>query len=314
MHFTRLLACVLVVIVTVSCDKKKHLYPQEGFLDVNGGKIWYRVVGEGDATPLLVLHGGPSFPSYYLDPLRELSTERPVIFFDQLGCGRSDRITDTTLMTIDAHIDQIIRLLDFLDVKDIYLYGHSWGSMLGLDYYLQHGDDVKALVFAGPCMDAKRWVADADTLISQLPDSVRVPLQQGIQGVVEDSARLISSIIAYTDNYYARRKPVSPSLDSSMIQMGGNVYEYMWGSNEFQATGTLKNYDRTADLGRIAVPILYIAGEFDSARPSTVRYYQSLTPSSRLLIVPGAGHFITHDNPAPEIEAVQAFLAEMDNR
>src|SRR5690606_40284259 len=104
----------------------------------------------------------------------QLSDERPVIFFDQLGCGRSDRITDTTLMTINAHIDQIARLLQFLDVDEFYLYGHSWGSMLGMDYYLRHGDDLKALVLSGPCLDAKRWVADADTLIAQLPDSSRI--------------------------------------------------------------------------------------------------------------------------------------------
>ena len=91
-------------------------------------------------------------------------------------------------------------------------------------------------------------------------------------------------------------------------------YVYMWGSNEFSATGTLKDYDRTADLGRVDVPTLYIAGEFDSARPSTVGYYQSLTPGSRLVVVPGAGHFISHDNPEPEIMAIRAFLSEMDKQ
>lgn len=311
MCLVRLLACALLIIFTSRCDTEKSLHPHEGFVDVNVGKIWYRIVGEGSNTPLLVLHGGPSFPSYYLDPLAELSNGRPVIFFDQLGCGRSDRITDTTLMTIDAHIDQITRLLQSLDVNEIYLYGHSWGTMLGIDYYLRHGDGVKAMILSGPCLDAKRWVADADTLIAQLPDSVRTVLQKSIEGVVEDSARLASSVITYMDNYYARKKPVSPSLDSSTVQMGVNVYQYMWGNNEFYATGTLKDFDRTADLGRIAVPTLYIAGEFDAARPSTVGYYQSLTPGSRLVIVPGAGHFITHDNAGGEIAAIDAFLDEL---
>lgn len=307
-----LLAGTLLLLILSCCDTNKSLHPHEGFVDVNGGKIWYRVSGEGDKPPLLVLHGGPSFPSYYLDPLRDVSTEHPVIFFDQLGCGRSDRITDTTLMTIDAHVDQITRLLRFLDVKEFYLYGHSWGTMLGMDYYLQHGDGVKAMILSGPCLDAKRWMADADTLIALLPDSTRMVLKKSIEGVVEDSARLASSVAAYMDNYYARRKPVLPSLDSSVVQMGMNVYQYMWGSNEFFATGTLKDYDRTADLGRIDVPTLYIAGEFDAARPATVRHYQSLTPGARLVIVPRAGHFISHDNAMDEIKAIEAFLDEVE--
>jgi proline iminopeptidase len=298
-------------VVASHCSTKKSLHSHEGFVDVNGGKIWYRVAGEGDKTPLLVLHGGPGFPSYYLEPLAELSSERPVIFFDQLGCGRSDRITDTTLMTIDAHIDQIARLLQFLQVGDFYLYGHSWGSMLGLDYYLKHKDGIKAMIFSGPCMDVKRWEADADTLIAQMPDSARVVLQKSIEGVVEDQDRYRASLISYMDSYFARKKPAAPSLDSSSVKMGVNLYIYMWGSNEFRATGTLKDYNRTADLDQIDVPTLYIAGEFDAARPSTVRYHQSLTPNSRLVIVPGAAHFITNDNPEGEIAAIASFLDEL---
>ena len=80
---------------------------KEGFIDVEGGKIWYRIDGEGDKTPLLLLHGGPGSSSYYLEPLKELSEDRLVIFIDQLGCGRSTRITDTTLMTIEKNVAQL---------------------------------------------------------------------------------------------------------------------------------------------------------------------------------------------------------------
>src|SRR5690606_40941881 len=100
MPFTKFLVCVLILAVTLGCDTKKNLYSHEGFVGVNGGRIWYRVSGAGDNTPLLVLHGGPSFPSYYLDPLQQLSDERLVIFFVLLGCGRSARISESTHITI----------------------------------------------------------------------------------------------------------------------------------------------------------------------------------------------------------------------
>ena len=86
----------------------------------------------------------------------------------------------------------------------------------------------------------------------------------------------------------------------------------MWGTNEFFATGSLKNYDRTNDLDRIEVPTLYITGEFDAARPSTVKYYQSLTPGSRLIIIKNAGHMTMHDNASEDIKAISAFLNELD--
>jgi proline iminopeptidase len=100
--------------------------PKEGFIDVEGGKIWYKIVGEGDKTPVLLLHGGPGSSSFYLEPLKELSDERPVIFIDQLGCGRSTRITDTTLMTIEKNVEQLeqvrkknLLLLGFRQVKQV---------------------------------------------------------------------------------------------------------------------------------------------------------------------------------------------------
>lgn len=94
--------------------------------------------------------------------------------------------------------------------------------------------------------------------------------------------------------------------------MGLSVYVHMWGTNEFTSTGNLKDYDRTADLKNISVPTLYTAGEFDAARQATVKYYQSLTPNSKLIIINGAGHMTMHDNPVEEIKTISGFMNELD--
>src|SRR5919108_2570883 len=67
----------------------------EGTVPFRGYRTWYRAVGELPAPagkpPLLVLHGGPGFPHDYLEDLAGLADRgRPVVFYDQLGCGRSD--------------------------------------------------------------------------------------------------------------------------------------------------------------------------------------------------------------------------------
>lgn len=303
----------LAILILASCSSKRELKEQEGLLAVTGGKIWYRVTGEGHKTPVLMLHGGPGYPSYYFNPLMEIGRERPVITFDQLGCGRSDRITDTTLMTVDSYVEQTKALLNHLGVKEFYLYGHSWGTMLGTDYYLKYKDGIKGLMLASPCLSSKIWATDADTLISTLPDSISLVLRNEIRGASPDSATLASAIGYYFSNFYTRKQPTSADLDSAHAQWGMSVYQYMWGTSEFSATGTLKNYDRTGDLNKINVPTLYITGEFDAARPSTVRYYQSLTPNSKLVIIENAGHMTMHDNPAEDIKAISGFLSEVDN-
>jgi proline iminopeptidase len=297
----------------------RTLYPAITPYDVGTLKVadrhtlYFEQCGNPDGKPVVMLHGGPGTPSYYFNPLLELGKDRPVITFDQLGCGRSDRITDTTMMTIDSYVEQTRKLLDHLGVKEFYLYGHSWGTMLGTDYYLKYKDGVKGLILASPCLSSKLWVSDADTLISTLPDSVSIILRNDIKGIKQDSAKLKRAIQSYTDNFYLRRTPISADIDSINSQAGTNVYQYMWGSSEFFALGTLKNYDRTNDLGKIEVPTLYTTGEFDSARPSTVNYYRSLTPNSQLIIISNAGHFTMQDNPNENIKAISDFLNGLEN-
>jgi proline iminopeptidase len=300
------------LILLTGCDEQKDTRNGEGFVDVKGGKIWYRVTGQGTQTPILMLHGGPGTPSHYLNPLSPLGKDRKVITFDQLGCGRSDAITDTTLMTIDNFVDQVNALLTALQIEEVHLYGHSWGTMLGMDYYLKYPEKIKSLILASPCLNADMWENDADSLISTLPDSVQIILYNSIKGMRQDSSVLADAVTVYSNNFYTRKTPVSRDLDSATSTTGWNVYNYMWGSNEFFALGTLKHYDRTPDLPRVSVPVLYTCGDVDSATPKTVGYYQSLTPNSKLVVFKNAGHYTMHDDPEGNVSVVSAFLMSVD--
>ena len=312
MNFTNLILIGLVLVLFTTCDKQKEIKNGEGFVNVTGGKIWYRVTGQGSKIPILMLHGGPGTPSYYLNPLSALGEDRKVITFDQLGCGRSDAITDTTLMTIDNFIEQVNKLLAALQIDQVHLYGHSWGTMLGMDYYLKYPQKVKSLILASPCLSVDLWESDADSLISTLPDSVQIILHNNIKGVPQDSATLAKAVAVYSNSFYTRKSPISADIDSANLGTGWNVYNYMWGSNEFFALGTLKNFDRTKELPSIKVPTLYTCGDFDSATPRTLKYYQSITPNSKLVVFENAGHYTMHDKPEDNIRAISAFLDDVE--
>ena len=110
---------------------------EEGYIDVPGGNVWYRAVGDNaDATPLLCLHGGPGFTHYYLEALEALADRRRVIFYDQLGCGRSDRPGDVTLWNVDRFVAELAQVRSALDLDRLHLFGSSWGGMLAMQYVL----------------------------------------------------------------------------------------------------------------------------------------------------------------------------------
>jgi proline iminopeptidase len=285
----------------------------EGFIEVEGGKIWYRIDGDGEKTPLLLLHGGPGSSSFYLEPLKELSEDRPVIFIDQLGCGRSTRITDTTLMTIEKNVEQLEQVRKALKLDRFYLYGHSWGTMLGIDYYLKYPKGIQALIFASPLFSTKIWTQDADTLISKLSKEDQLAIRTSEKQKNYTSESYQNAVNAFYKAYLRRSEQSQSQKDSSDLFFGEKIYAFMWGPSEFTATGNLLNYDRIKDLPKIKVPTLLTAGEFDEARPSSVKYFQSLIPGSQFKLIPHAGHVTMDDNVKENNQVLRDFLRQMDS-
>ena len=58
------------------------LPPGESHLPVPDGRIWYKVSGGGSGTPVILLHGGPGYSSFYLKPFEALGDDRPVVRYD----------------------------------------------------------------------------------------------------------------------------------------------------------------------------------------------------------------------------------------
>lgn len=285
---------------------------KEGFIEVEGGKIWYRIDGEGDKTPLLLLHGGPGSSSLYLEPLKELSKDRPVIFIDQLGCGRSTRITDTTLMTIEKNVEQLEQVRKALKLDRFYLYGHSWGTMLGMDYYLKYPKGIQGLIFSSPLFSTKIWTDDADTLIATLPMAAQASIKESEKKKNFNNEAYKEAMKVYYKAYVRRSDKSKSQQDSAAKFFGENVYTFMWGPSEFTATGNLLNYNRLKDLPKITVPTLLTAGEFDEARPSSVRYFTSIIPGAQFKLIPQAAHSTMMDNPREYIGVLREYLRKMD--
>jgi proline iminopeptidase len=286
--------------------------PKEGFIEVKGGKIWYRIDGEGDKTPVLLLHGGPGSSSFYLEPLKELSHDRPVIFLDQLGCGRSTRITDTTLMTIEQNIEQLEQVRKALKLDKFYLYGHSWGTMLGMDYYVKYPKGIQGLIFSSPLFSTKIWTDDADTLIATLPEATQKAIWESERQKNYENEAYKEAMKVYYKAYVRRSDKSKSQQDTAAKFFGENVYNFMWGPSEFTATGNLLNYNRLKDLPKITVPTLLTAGEYDEARPSSVRYYTSLIPGAQFKEIPQAAHSTMMDNPKEYIGVLREFLRKID--
>jgi len=152
---------------------------QEGYISATGGKVWYRIVGANrKGIPLLTLHGGPGAPHDYLEPLEALGDERPVIFYDQLGCGNSDKPNDISLWTIERFVEELKQVRAALDLTKVHMLGQSWGTMLATDYMLTKPEGVVSLILSSPCLCAPRFTQDTRTYLSELPENIQKTINE----------------------------------------------------------------------------------------------------------------------------------------
>src|SRR6266487_6520623 len=118
----------------------------EGYVDFRGYRTWFRVAGEREsgAVPLLALHGGPGSTHHYFAPLERLADERPVVLYDQIGCGSSDRPSEIE-WSAEVFRDEVAAVRGQLALDRIHLLGTSWGGMLALEHVLSGAPGIRGL-------------------------------------------------------------------------------------------------------------------------------------------------------------------------
>jgi len=307
-----------IIFLICSCGGNKESNPPtltigQSYLKVPGGKIWYNVTGTGTGIPVVLLHGGPGGSSFYLKPFEELGNDRQVVRYDQLGSGKSDIITDTTLFTIDHFVNELEFLRDQLGLSKWHIMGHSWGTVLALEYYRSYPSRVSSLTFGSLCFDIPAWERSTKQLLTTLPDSLQVAvLNAESTGNYDDPLYEVAMNQFYSE-YVWGQNPVQPDFDSLMLTFNMEIYGYMWGPSEFSITGTLRDYDATSFLPMVKVPTLFTVGEFDEIIPSIVEEFANKVDNSKLVVFKGSSHMTPWDARDENVSAVRNFLNSIDS-
>jgi proline iminopeptidase len=283
---------------------------QEGYINVTGGKIWYKIVlKEMPEIPLLVIHGGPGASHHYLEPIVGLADERPVIFYDQLGCGNSDDPNDSSLWNIERFVDELQQVIHNLNLDKVYILGQSWGASLAVEYVLtKQPKEVKGLILSGPLLSTNRWIEDQKCYIGQLPDQLKKSIQHGEETQKYDTTDYQNALNIFYHKHVCRLENWPECLNKVLAELNLSQYIYMWGPSEFTVTGTLKNYERVSELHKINLPVLFTCGEYDEATPATTRYYQQNISGSNIHIFKDASHEHHLEKTEEYLQVVRQFL------
>jgi proline-specific peptidase len=285
---------------------------EQGYIPIDGHRVWYRRVG-GGGIPLLLLHGGPGAGHDYLEPLEGLARDREVIFFDQLGCGRSDRPDDRSLWRIDRFVREIDTVRDALGLDRIHLLGQSWGGWLGIEYLLSQPRGIVSATLASTSASIPQFVAEANRLKAQLPPEMVAVMQRCEATGDWRNPEYEAAVMEFYRRHLCRLDPWPDALLRSVRNLDGNaVYETMNGPNEFIVIGNLRDWDRIARLAEIEVPTLITVGRFDEIPPVCADTIRHGIAGSRVVVFEHSGHTAHLEETERYLQVVGDFLREIE--
>ncbi len=281
---------------------------KEGFIQLPWGSLWYKTVGSSDLPPLLIVHGGPGYPSDYLWNLEALSDKHQVVFFDQIGCGRSSHTRDPKFCTIEYFVQELVAVIEKLNLKNIDLFGHSWGAMLAVEYLLTQPSEIKRAIFASPCLSLKRWKETTDRYLAELPNNYGILIREYEENGKGEVREYKIARTLYYKTYECRMQQEPSLIKAAKHGFNREVYLRMWGPNEYTVSGNLAEYDRSERLKELTLPTLFTGGRFDGASPEDVAFYQAQIAGSKLQIFEKSSHLPHLEEPGQYLECLKIFL------
>ena len=281
-------------------------FPYEArYLQAGEVRLHYVDEGPSGAAPLLFAHGNPTWSYLWRKPVAALSASgHRCVALDHMGFGRSDKPPYLSAYSLRAHVDNTLRLIDALDLRDIVLVAHDWGGPIGLGAVLERQDRLRGLVL----MNTWAW-----ELPSFLPPFLREFRTEGL-----------GEILALAGNLFIESMPgalADRNVDPLMMAAYRAPFPDYWsraGMLAFQREIPLTERDRSAPLmgsihDRLAgldVPVQLVWGSRDRVFQRVfLEQWRELFPAAPAVELDDAGHFLVEDQPDAVTQAIAGFLA-----
>ncbi|KAI3343619.1 proline-specific peptidase [Ustulina deusta] len=293
-----------------------------GFDAPGGGKpghTWYKVHGdlENSQLPALVaLHGGPGAGHEYLSPLTNLYSKYgvPVVFYDQVGCGRSthypEKMGDTSFWTFDLFVQELDNLVDHLNLREkgFFLLGQSWGGMLGADYATRNPKGLRKLVIASSPASVPLYVVGNDQLRSELPDDIR----QALESTNHDTPEYEKASAFFYKKHVCRLNPRPDDVKKAFqnLQEDATAYMTMQGPSELVIVGSLKDWEGWKIADRIGVDTLVLNGRYDEMTDICVEPWFKAIPRVKWVTFENSSHMAHWEEPDRFLEVCGGFLSD----
>jgi pimeloyl-ACP methyl ester carboxylesterase len=263
------IAILMISFLGIAFSSPGQTKPRDGYVAVNGLKYYYQIYGQGE--PLLLLHGGLGHIEMFGPVIPLLAKNRQVIGVDLQGHGRT-ALGDRKINLVDIAND-LAAILTQLGYKQVDVLGYSMGGAVALRFAIQHPGKVRRLVVASAPYAKTGWYPEM------------LPQQEAVNSGM---AEMMKETPMYKS--YVAIAPKPEDFPRLLDRMGELMRE---------------NYDWSAEVKNLNMPVMLICGDSDMVRlDHVVSFYNLLggglkdagwgrehMSKNRLAILPGLTHY-----------------------
>lgn len=283
----------------------------DGSIEVNGTKLYYKLIGSGE--PLLFLHGSGGSHRYFLPFVEEMGHDYQLVLYDRRGTGLSDGSLDMSAVTLDQFADDLDALRFELGFSAISIVAHSWGVPLALVYAANYKANVKKLILVNSVPIQNSFYLELSENVEQRVTEFSPDELETFTGVCAGSiANLSAEELAICNDLNARIRffdpakasAFDPTVDDNTRRNASTVQSLI--RTDFNR----RQNDLLEEIAALNVPTLIIHGRSDIIPLASSDFISRQIPAARLLVLEESGHFPFVEQPSRFAAEITAFLSE----
>lgn len=282
--------------------------------------VWVKRVGNNPDTKVLILHGGPGMTHEYLEAVDSYFPGAGIEYYhyDQLGSHLSDQPDEPDLWEVTRFVEEVeqVRTALGLDKNNFYLYGHSWGGILAIEYALEYQEHLKGLIISNMMSSIPAYNEYAEkVLMPQMDQESLAEIKRMEETGDTDNPRYMELL---TEEHYVHhflRMPPEQwpdGLNRTFLHVNPQIYVSMQGPSELGLSGKLVNWDRSGDLAKITVPTLVIGARYDTMDPKHMEWMSQQCKNGRYLYCENGSHLAIYDDQKTYFNGLIRFIRDVD--
>lgn len=283
-------------------------------------RVWTKRIGNNPRIKVLLLHGGPAAPHDYLEAFDSYFPSAGIeyYYYDQLGAGNSDQPDEPSLWELPRCVEEVeqVRTALKLGKENFYLFGHSWGGMLAIEYALKYQQNLKGMIISNMMADGLAYNEYAHKVLMPAMDQTALQEILRLEAAKEyDSPRYMELLIPNFYEHHILRMPAAEwpdPLNRAFARLNHKIYVQVNGPSEMGWNGSMKQWDRLADLGGITVPTLTVGAKHDTMDPAHMEAMSRQLPRGHYLYCPKGSHLAMYDDQKTYFDGLISFIRDVD--